>query len=557
MSGKKQGGTGGTHDGRTSEERRTRRAGSRGQHGASRRDAKGRERNRRGISERTFSADAPSRRARTADAARLSAFEVLKAVAEKDAYANLVLPKTIRAHRLDARDAAFATELTYGTLRNQGSYDAILTRCSDRPLNKIGSTTLIVLRMGVHQLLRMRVPAHAALNQSVSLAREQIGSGPSGFINAVLRRVSEKTEGEWFTLIQEEAKDETERMALATSHPVWIVRALRQALAAHGRNPSEIRELLESDNQAPAVHLVALPGLGNLDEAQRNGAVPGELVEGSALYSAGDLARLEQVRAGTVRAQDIGSQLVARALAAAPLEGSDSAWLDLCAGPGGKAALLAALGSQRGAHLVANELAPHRVKLVQDSLRPLPEQDYTVLTGDGRTLAKTLSQTGVELPDGIAPSYGFDRVMVDAPCTGLGALRRRPEARWRKTPRDVAELLPLQAQLLRAAIELTRPGGVIAYVTCSPHAAETQNIVDEALESGAVRLLDTGAILASVAGVDAQGRSLLAGQKDSAHAVGARTKNGVQLTDEDSSTAQLWPHVHGTDAMFLALLRKI
>jgi len=251
--------------------------------------------------------------------------------------ANLVLPKTIRAHRLDHRDAGLATELTYGTLRNQGTYDAVLARCADRPLHKIGTTTLIILRMGAHQLLKMRVPAHAALNQSVSLARERIGSGPSGFINAVLRRVSERTADEWFELIESELKDETERMGFATSHPAWIVRAMRQALAAHGRDPQEIRALLEANNVSPVVNLVALPGVGDLREAEENGAVPGELVEGSALYSAGDLARLESVREGTVRAQDVGSQLVARALAAVPIEGSDRAWLDMCAGPGGTA----------------------------------------------------------------------------------------------------------------------------------------------------------------------------------------------------------------------------
>lgn len=550
-----------TFDGRTSEQRRASRtkknSGDQGKTGNSKRNAKGHERNRRAISRRTFSTSAPARRTRTADTARLVAFEVLRAVAESDAYANLVLPKTIRSHRLDHRDAGFATELTYGTLRNQGTYDAILTHCSDRPLQKIGSTTLIVLRMGVHQLLRMRVPAHAALNQSVSLAREKIGSGPSMFINAVLRRVSECSEEEWFARIEATAKDETERIALATSHPGWIVRSMRQALAAHGRNPSEINDLLRANNKAPVVNLVALPGLGNLAEAQKNGAVPGELVEGSALYSSGDLARLENVREGTVRAQDAGSQLVARALAAAPLEGSDRVWLDLCAGPGGKAALLAALGVQRGAKLVANESAPHRARLVEKAMRPLPDGSYTVLTGDGRELPQAIAEKAVTLPPGIDPGTLFDRVMVDAPCSGLGALRRRPEARWRKTPRDIADLLLLQEQLLDAAIALTRPGGVVAYVTCSPHAAETQNIVAQALEGGRVQLLDASGVLQQVALTDAEGSSVLAGPKEPGQLLQVREKKGAPAaTGESSRTAQLWPHIHGTDAMFLALFRK-
>ena len=514
------------------------------------------------MSAREFSAAAPSARSRTADTARATVFDVLRSVAESDAYANLVLPKAIRSHRLDHRDAGFATELTYGTLRHQGTYDAILSRCVDRPIEKVGTTTLIVLRMGVHQLLNMRVPAHAALNQSVSLAREKIGAGPASFINAVLRRVSERTPEEWYELITADAKDDTERMALLASHPGWIVRSMRQALVAHGRPASEIEQLLEADNLAPVVNLVALPGLGSLDEAREQGAVDGELVEGSALYASGDLARLESVREGTVRAQDAGSQLVARALAAAPLDGTDTAWLDLCAGPGGKAALLGALGIQRGASLVANEAAPHRAQLVESSMHPLPEDSYTVLTGDGRQIRETLRKNASNLPGSIEPGQLFDRVMVDVPCSGLGALRRRPEARWRKSPRDIAELLPLQRQLLDAAIEATRPGGVIAYVTCSPHAAETQNIVAEVLESGAVSLLDSAAALREIAlhieGPNGEPVSVLEGEKDPGHTPEIKVKKGAPAVkaSQNPTTAQLWPHVHGTDAMFLALLRK-
>ena len=558
--------TGRRFDGLTSSERAERRAKTahedtkRGGGGASRRNKSGHERNRRSMSAREFSAAAPSARSRTADTARATVFDVLRSVAESDAYANLVLPKAIRSHRLDHRDAGFATELTYGTLRHQGTYDAILRHCVDRPLEKVGATTLIVLRMGVHQLLNMRVPAHAALNQSVSLAREKIGSGPASFINAVLRRVSERTPEEWYELIVEEAKDDTERQALLASHPAWIVRSMRQALVAHGRPAAEIEQLLEADNLAPVVNLVALPGLGSLEEAREQGAVDGELVEGSALYASGDLARLESVREGTVRAQDAGSQLVARALAAAPLDGTDTAWLDLCAGPGGKAALLGALGIQRGASLVANEAAPHRAQLVEGSMRPLPEGSYAVLTGDGREITSTLRAHASELPGSVEPDQLFDRVMVDVPCSGLGALRRRPEARWRKFPRDIAELLPLQRQLLDAAISVTRPGGVIAYVTCSPHAAETQNIVAEVLESGAVSLLDSAAILREVAlhTEDANGEpvSVLAGEKDPGHTPEIKVKKGAPVVNASATTAQLWPHVHGTDAMFLALLRK-
>ena len=247
----------------------------RGGGGETRRNAKGHERNRKAVKDRAFSTSAPSQRARTADRARAVAFEVLSAVALDDSYANLVLPKAIRSARLDARDAGFATELTYGTLRNQGTYDAILAHCVDRPVEKIGTKILLVLRLGVHQLVAMRVPDHAALNQTVALARAEIGTGPANFVNAVLRRVSERTPESWYALIADEAPDELTRLALEKSHPAWVVRSFRQALAAHGRNPGEVEALLDADNASPVVNLVALPGLGTLDEARAAGAEDG------------------------------------------------------------------------------------------------------------------------------------------------------------------------------------------------------------------------------------------------------------------------------------------
>lgn len=521
----------------------------------SRRNAKGHERNRKAVKDRTFSQQAPSQRSRSADPARALAFQVLQTVEKDQAYANLVLPPAIRAARLDARDAAFATELTYGTLRRQGTYDAVLAHCTDRPLDKIGSDILLILRLGTHQLLGMRVPAHAALNQSVALTRAQIGSGPANFVNAVLRRVSGKTPDQWQQILEEEAPDETSRLAISQSHPAWMVRALRQALAAHGRSPEEISQLLEADNQAPAVNLVALPGLGSLAEAEAAGAQPGPLVEDSALYSSGDLARLESVRAGSVRAQDVGSQLVARALAAAPLEGSDQNWLDLCAGPGGKAALLAALAQQRGAHLLANEVAPHRARLVEKSLAPLDSETYAVISADGRQIASSLAQEE-KLPGQMGPGTLFDRVMLDVPCSGLGALRRRPEARWRKSPRDIAELLPLQLALFQAALEVTRPGGLLAYVTCSPHMAETQGIVADILRTCPVTLLDSASALEAVARQDAEGQSMLTGDLAVGFQPAELGQKALGKLSESASTAQLWPHVHGTDAMFLALFQK-
>lgn len=461
---------------------------------------------------------------------------MLQAVALEDAYANLVLPAAIRKHRLDRRDAGFATELTYGALRGQGTYDAVLARCVDRPLEQLDPAVLDALRIGVHQLLGMRVPAHAALDQTVGLVRAVIGAGPSALVNAVLRKVTARDLDGWVEELVAGMTDPTQIASLAYSHPQWIVRALRQALVAHGREAGEIDALLAADNAAPLVHLVALPGLATIDDLLAQGAEEGRLAPASALYSGGDVARLPGVAAGTVRVQDTGSQLVARALAAAELtrpigaaggiaeDGRQDAdggerWLDLCAGPGGKTALLAALGQDAGVHVTAVEPVPHRAQLVRQALRVFPEDTWTVRTGDGRDVGRD------------EPGQ-YHRVLVDAPCTGLGALRRRPESRWRRRPADLVSLAPLQRALLASALDAVAPGGVVAYVTCSPHHAETEVVVEDCLRGReGFELLDADA------GLDA-------------------VSTGGPLGAGHGAGAQLWPHLHGTDAMYLALIRK-
>ncbi len=527
-----------------------------------RRDAQGRTRNR-GTSggPRRYSATAPSQRRRAADPSRLAAFETLTAVSRDDAYANLVLPGRIAAHRLDSRDAGFATELAYGALRGQGLYDAILSECVDRPLEQLDRPVLDALRLGAHQLLGMRVPAHAALDSTVALVREQIGAGPSGLVNAVLRRVSAQDRDAWLDRVAPPGEETDASLAVRHSHPVWILRALRQSLAAHGRPSETLREelvsLLEADNAAPVVNLVALPGLGDLDPVLAAGAQVGEWAPGSARYHGGDAGRLPGVPEGTVRVQDIGSQLMAHTLLQPPLEGrapgataTPERWLDLCAGPGGKAALLAALARQRGASLLANEPAEHRARLVERALaavpRVTPPQDAGDAGGAGAADSAGAADPTwtVRYGDGRELDAGhrgaFDRILVDAPCTGLGALRRRPEARWRRQPSDLGPLTELQRQLLDSAVTALRPGGVIGYVTCSPHPAETVFQVQDALRRHPdLELLDTTAHLAAVA-------------PDLAYAAGGADYPGFGA----GTTVQLWPHLHATDAMFMALLRQ-
>ncbi|WIE74294.1 transcription antitermination factor NusB [Curtobacterium sp. MCSS17_007] len=517
----------------------------------------------------------PSPQARTdrrprATSARRVAFDVLRAVQVEDAYANLLLPTRIRRAGLSARDAAFATELTYGSIRMLGRYDAIVGVASGRRVDNIESDVLDVMRLGVHQLLGMRTPTHAAVSATVELAREVGARRATGFVNAVLRKVAARTDDEWDALITEGRSGDA-LLATRWSHPSWVVSALRDALAAE-RSRDELAALLAADNVAPRVQLVALPGLATdedvrtattgattgpgddadpLGPATATDGVPGtddETVDEDEDESeaetatappvrapeadagpvspvgirgtAGDPARVPGVAAGRLRVQDEGSQLAALALTRSSPVRAGERWLDMCAGPGGKAALLAAEAAQGGATLLANELVPARAGLVRKALATVADQDVvSVVEGDGRRFGRP----------GDEP---FDRILLDAPCTGLGALRRRPEARWRKQPEDVPELAALQAELLDAAVRALAPGGTLAYVTCSPHLAETRGQVDAlmARHGDVLEQLDTAGVVRSVAARDPQ--------------------------VADGPTVQLWPHRIGTDAMFVALFRR-
>ncbi|MDG4830373.1 transcription antitermination factor NusB [Solwaraspora sp. WMMD1047] len=489
---------------------------------------------------------------------RQAAYEAIAAVHRDDAYANLVLPNILREMRLHGRDAAFATELTYGTLRHRGTLDAILASAAGREVDRIDPPARDALRLGAYQLLHTRVPPHAAVSSTVDLVRA-VAPGATGFANAVLREIAGKDIDTWIAkLTPAYDADPVGHLALAHSHPQWIVRSFAEAL---GGDLAETTRLLIENNERPPVHLCARPGRADpVELADQVGGAPGAFSPYAVYLAGGAPGELAALADGRAHVQDEGSQLVAIALANAPLDGApyangpgdgppddsapgdgaaggggsgagasgdgkpgdrivagrDGRWLDLCAGPGGKAGLLGALAAQRGARLTAVEVAEHRARLVSQAVRGLP---VTVLTADGRAVGREPS-----LPEG-----GFDRVLVDAPCTGLGSLRRRPESRWRRQPSDLPPLTRLQRELLAAALRAVRPGGVVGYVTCSPHTVETHVTVTEAARRSGV----------PVDFVDA--RPLL--------------PPGMPGLG-DGPTVQLWPHRHGTDAMFLALLRR-
>jgi 16S rRNA (cytosine967-C5)-methyltransferase len=467
---------------------------------------------------------------RRADPARRAAYDVLRAVADRDAYANLLLPALLTERGLTGRDAAFATELTYGTLRGRGTYDAIVAACSDR--DQLDPTVRDVLRLGAHQLLATRVGPHAAVATSVDLAKDVCGPRPSGFVNAVLRRVATRDLDGWTEIVAPNRdRDPYGYLAVRHSYPRWIIEAFADALGQ--ASTAELEAALAAGNLRPDVVLAVTPGRAasqdrasqdraSQDRASQEPDAPATTPTRWSPYglrlAAGDPA--PYVASGQAVVQDEASQLAALALTRVSVGDNasdpdrDRLWLDLCAGPGGKARLLAGLAAERGARLVASDVRPHRAGRVLDALRRAG-LDPAVIAADGRHVPW---RPGT-----------FDRVLADVPCSNLGSLRRRPEARWRKTPDDVPELATVQRGLLDAAIESVRPGGVVAYVTCSPHLAETRDVVTAVAGlRGDVTILDAPAILADVPGLRAS----------------------------DPRFAQFWPHRHGTDAIFLALLRR-
>ena len=441
---------------------------------------------------------------RIGDPAREVALTVLHRVATDEAYANLVLPALLRERRITGRDAAFATELTYGALRTQGVLDAVIAANSSRELAAIDPWVLAALRLGTYQLLYTRVSPHAAVDTSVQLV-EAAGQGKAkGFTNGILRTIDRSTRQQWFDRLM--PSDALEALAFEHAHPAWIARSFHTALGAHA---DELAAALEVDSQRPRVHLVARPGELTAEElALSTGGTQGRFSPYAVYLDEGDPGELGPVRDRIAAVQDEGSQLIARAVVEAPVSNDQGRWLDLCAGPGGKAALMGALARIDGASVDAVETSEHRADLVRKATDGLPVRLHTV---DGRD-------------PGLEP--GFDRVLVDAPCSGLGALRRRPEARWTKDEADIAALTPLQGELLASAIRLARPGGVVVYSTCSPDVRETREIVDDALATGEVEELDASQFTC-----------------------------GMEDTGPERSV-QMWPHRHGTDAMFFAVLRK-
>jgi len=432
---------------------------------------------------------------------RLTAFELVSQVNREGAYANIRLPELLAKAKMSKADKAFTTELSYGTLRMQGRHDYIVKKYLDRPLNEIDTKIHDLLRIGIHQITQMRVADHAAVSETVEVARVAAGESKASYVNAVLRKISAAAND----LSELEDLPILSKLAIQYSHPEWIISAFYDQL----KDWQEVEALLVANNLPAAPDIVAWPGKSTIEELCELGAsqIPGFANGVNLIGIPSEFSPIIERRAGV---QDRGSQIVVENFLSTATQ--SQSWLDMCAGPGGKAAYIFHTLTVKDptATFLASEQIPHRAELVKRVVN-----NQQVICVDA-TDSKNFSTT-------------FDRILVDAPCTGLGALRRRPEARWRRSLQDLKELVVLQRDLLNSAHDLLNPGGIIAYVTCSPHIAETKGQVIDFLSAHKDMVL-----------VPLQNLS-------------AASKKGLN----SDGTMQLWTHQDQSDAMFMALFQKV
>jgi 16S rRNA (cytosine967-C5)-methyltransferase len=367
---------------------------------------------------------------------------------EDGAFSHILLPQLLRGSGLSARDRALTTDLVYGTVRMQRTLDFLLARVSNRKLTALDPPVRAALRLGAYQLL-VGVPAHAAVGETVNA----VDTKARGFANAVLRSLSRL--GPPFALPD---GDDAESIALRTSHPDWIVRTLVDAFG-----PADAIATLELANEPPAVTVRVNRARASVEavtaELTAAGVEvrPGTLVPNALLLRhTGDVAALPAVADGRVTPQDQASQAIVDVLDPQPGERV----LDVASAPGGKATASAERMGDTGV-VVAADLHPGRVRAVaRAAVRLHLGAVIAPVVADGRALP---------VRDG-----AFDRVLLDAPCSGLGVLRRRPDARWRVKPSDVDALATLQRALLDAAARaVRRPGGRLVYAVCTLSNEET------------------------------------------------------------------------------------
>jgi len=395
------------------------------------------------------------------DSPRRAAYEILQRVAD-GAFADVVLDTVLERSKLDLRDRRLVTELVYGVLRLLGRVDFALTKFCNRPLERLQTEVLWLLRLGAYQLLELdRVPAHAAVNSTVELTRELHLEDAVGFVNAILRSLERgRADIPWPS--PDKIKPYLQHVC---SQPVWLTKEIMRQLPN-----AEARAFGEALATAPPMTLrvnslktTRDAYLDNLDAAGHQAVATVFAPEGVTITQRGE-EPLPGNAEGLYQVQDEASMLMSHLLDVEP----GQQILDACAAPGGKTTHLAALLKNSGSVLALDKYS-RRVELIEASVARL-----------GCSVVTTKVCDLVE-PQKIMEPQSFDRILLDAPCSGLGVLRRNPEGRWNKSPVNLRELAVLQRQILETIAPLVRVGGKLLYSVCTFSHLETDALIDDFL----------------------------------------------------------------------------
>ncbi|ANS77191.1 16S rRNA methyltransferase [Paenibacillus yonginensis] len=392
--------------------------------------------------------------------ARETALYVLTEVETEGAYSNLLLNGAIQSAGLSGPDVGLTTELVYGTISRRSTIDYFLARFVSKGMDKLQPWVRNLLRLSFYQLYYLdRIPPHAAVNEAVNIAKKRGHQGISGMVNGVLRNVLRQKE----TLKLPEDLPAAQRIALSESHPVWMVEGW---IKQYGAQTAEA--ICRADNEPPSVSVRVNRTKTDRERllqemaAQGVEAVPSSLSgDGIIVQGGGNMALTGWYREGLLSVQDESSMLVAEAVEAGP----GMSVLDCCAAPGGKSCHMAERMEGSGT-VVANDVHAHKAKLIGEQAERLGLSNVQTRTGDALELA------------GQYEPASFDRILLDAPCSGLGVIRRKPDLKWTKSPQDLAEIAQLQQQLLDAVCGLLKPGGVLVYSTCTIERAENAGAVE-------------------------------------------------------------------------------
>ncbi|MUT66827.1 16S rRNA (cytosine(967)-C(5))-methyltransferase RsmB [Paenibacillus sp. NEAU-GSW1] len=463
---------------------------------------------------------APSQapRAKRALTPRELALDTLVRVAETGAYSNLQLNRALQDAQLQRADAALATELVYGTIQRQLTLDHWLGKFAAKGLRKLEPWVHQLLRMSAYQLLYLdRIPAHAAVNEAVTIAKRRGHQGISGMVNGILRSIDRNRAELTVKAIND--NDPVARIALRHSYPEWLV---KRWIDAYGEQTAEA--MCAAGNEPPHASIRVNPLRESREEALRQlaeqgiDAAPSPLAPaGIAVRRGGNLADTEGFREGRWTVQDESSMLVAEV--ASPQPGM--AVLDCCAAPGGKSTHLAELMGGKG-KVWANDLHPHKRQLIESQADRLGLANIEAITGDASALGERFA------------AESLDVVLLDAPCSGFGVIRRKPEIKWTKTAGDVTEIAAIQRKLLQSAAGLVKPGGVLVYSTCTIEKAENEQQVAAFLADHPEFQLDA----------------------EWPEAVLQPLRQAGVLDERFDGQAQLLPHHFDSDGFFIARMRK-